>query len=298
MADERWSDQDLMAWADGELPAERSLALEAELTRDAALARRATAMLDTRALSREAWDAELDAPVPAALSQAVQALVAQHRAQTNHETLVATAPTSAPSGPAGGSDTRPQAANGARQASASPASAAQSRPSPGPSPSALRPGWWTAWQALWRPWPMGLAASALCAGLGFVLGSAQQGGSASLAGLDASRPLPAAVAAALQGVLSGDTADVGGAAFAPVASYRTAAGALCREFIWGATPAEQLEGMACREGSQWRLQAVARVSATGFAPASGEGPLAALLAQIEVGEALTPEAERAALAQP
>lgn len=77
-----WDDTQLMAWADGQLPPDQAAALEAAIERDADLAMRAALMQPTRSMVREAWDAELaETPVPAALQDTVQAMVAHDRAR-------------------------------------------------------------------------------------------------------------------------------------------------------------------------------------------------------------------------
>lgn len=78
----RWSDEQLMAWADGELMAAEASALEAAIERDAVLARRAATLQQTRALVQEAFAARAaEDPVPAALRAAVDDLVVRDRAR-------------------------------------------------------------------------------------------------------------------------------------------------------------------------------------------------------------------------
>ena len=75
-----WSDEQLMAWADGVLPADEVVGLEAAIEADADLANRAAAMQQTRALVQEAYAARAVAePVPPALRAAVEDLVARDR---------------------------------------------------------------------------------------------------------------------------------------------------------------------------------------------------------------------------
>lgn len=64
------SDDDLIAFLDGELPADRCDAIEAALNADPALAARAEILAGSDRAVRQAFDAVLDEPVPAALMAA------------------------------------------------------------------------------------------------------------------------------------------------------------------------------------------------------------------------------------
>ena len=149
----RWTDELLMAWADGALPADEVADLEAAIERDADLANRAAAMQQTRALVQEAYDVRSTAePVPAALRAAVEDLVARDRLRR----ASAPPPESAPA-----SDPAPA-----------------SHPSPAadraPAAAAGRPGW----GERLRQWlggfgmPAALAASLACGVVGFLIGQA------------------------------------------------------------------------------------------------------------------------------
>ncbi len=65
-------DQQLMAYADGELPPEEAAAVEAQLARDPAARERLRLYLETAALTRAAFQEALREPVPARLLAAVQ----------------------------------------------------------------------------------------------------------------------------------------------------------------------------------------------------------------------------------
>lgn len=132
----RWTDEQLMAWADGALAAEEVAALEAAIEADVELANRAAAMQQTRALVQEAFDARSAAePVPAALRAAVEDLVARDRVRR------------------------------ADQAGAASAAAAA---------AVSRPGWRESLKQWFGGFgmPTALAASLACGAIGFLIGQA------------------------------------------------------------------------------------------------------------------------------
>jgi anti-sigma factor RsiW len=253
-----WDDTQLMAWADGQLPPEQAAALEAAIERDADLAMRAALMQPTRAMVREAWDAELaNTPVPAALQDAVQTMVAHDRARR------------------------------AREAAAPPA------PRPVIAPS---------WRAQLTRWfagfalPGAVAASVMFGAVGYWLGQAapQAPGSAQLA---TGAPAPAALAALLDRVPSGDQATLDGAALAMVASFRDQQGRLCRDFSLARQGSAPLEALACRgSDGAWNLAYAALAPVDhGYQPAGPASALESYLAAIGAGQPLDAAAERAAL---
>lgn len=75
-----FSDETLMAFADGELDAETERRLEEALAADEALAERLAIFLDSRALVASAMKPLADEPVPAALTASLQASIAAAKA--------------------------------------------------------------------------------------------------------------------------------------------------------------------------------------------------------------------------
>ena len=149
----RWTDEQLMAWADGLLANDDVSRLEADIETDGALAARAAAMQQTRVLVQEAWDVRAAAePVPAALRQAVVTMVARDRERRAAD-LAAAAPI------------------------ASPAAAGAAPPMPAaPARHAGTPAGWRARIETWLrgfTLPMALAASLVGGVLGFLIGQAR-----------------------------------------------------------------------------------------------------------------------------
>ena len=85
-----------------------------------------------------------------------------------------------------------------------------------------------------------------------------------------------------------------------IASFRSSAGALCREFET-AQGAQTRIVLACHEDGDWRERFAAvteNVTETGagdYRPASGEASVDEALAGLGAGDPLTPEEEAAAL---
>lgn len=267
-----WNDETLMAWADGELSDELMQALEAEMVRDEALAERAALMMETRVLAQTAWNAELLEPVPDALQASVIAMVEREREKNAVTEQLASAP------------------------------------DPLPHSGAISHG--TSWltglqqwlQSFTFPIPMALAASALCAGLGYFVGSALQEPNAAqlaqAAPIHVGQPLSPLLVQALTQAASGVAQHMSdGSQLVPVATYSTAAGALCREFAWTAPSSDAVEALACQQSNGWQLQAAARIlPEQGFAPAQGDSPFSVTLEQLGAAEPMTAEQEQAALA--
>lgn len=274
-ADARWSDVQLMAWADGELPPDEVAALERDIAGDAALAHRAALMQPTRAWAREAWDAQLaDAPVPDALRDNVLALVAADRARRAASAAPAVAPEPAPAS----------------------APAPQRRPAP-----ARGAGWRDSLVRLFSGFalPGAVAASMAFGGLGYWLGQSATPQPAGGAALAAGAPAPAALGALLDRLASGEDAALDGAALTLVASFRDGQGRLCRDFSLERPGAGRLESVACRAPGGWQVAYAALAPAdTAFTPAGPASALDAYLAGIGAGKPLDAQAERAALGRP
>lgn len=76
MSASEFTDEDLMAYADGELAEDRAAALDLAIAEDAALAERLGLFLDTRQIAADALRPMLDEPVPDHLVQKVRDLAA------------------------------------------------------------------------------------------------------------------------------------------------------------------------------------------------------------------------------
>ena len=280
----RWTDEHLMAWADGALPEGEVAALEAAIEADAALASRAAAMHQTRALVQEAYAARDAAdPVPAALRAAVEEMVARDRV---------------------------------RRSRAHPAGVVASGRSG-------RGGALKRWLSGFGM-PAAVAASLACGVVGFLIGQAGIGQPPSsnpsvqtpppMASRDAApSAAPFAVvgervnpelARLLDELPSGGEARLGRASLAMVATYRDARDRLCRDFSvaqGGAQgDASRVESVACRGADDaWQVTyaAVERDGGSGFSPASSNSALEAYLGSIGADEPLDAEAERTALAR-
>lgn len=72
MTDLTFSDSELMAYADGELPEARAAQIDLALAQDTTLADRFALFVDTRASVSKAFTAMLDEPVPDALMQSIR----------------------------------------------------------------------------------------------------------------------------------------------------------------------------------------------------------------------------------
>jgi hypothetical protein len=77
MSAPEFTDEDLMAYADGELTEDRAAALDLALASDPALAERLGLFVDTRSIAADALRPLLDAPVPDHLVQRVRDLAAR-----------------------------------------------------------------------------------------------------------------------------------------------------------------------------------------------------------------------------
>ena len=91
MSTDGYSDETLMAFADGELDAAMSAEIERAITRDDALAARVAMFAETRSGARDALAPLLDEPVPAELAARIDTLVAGAK-QDADETVVALEP--------------------------------------------------------------------------------------------------------------------------------------------------------------------------------------------------------------
>jgi anti-sigma factor RsiW len=247
------TDEELMALADGALPPAEAARLSPLVEADPELREKVEMFRATRDLVREARDAIGAEPVPDALRQSIEAMIA--------------------------AQAKPQPAENVVAFRARPAAAA-------PAPQ----------QKLWA---MPIAASLITvfAGVaGYVIGkdSSTAGGPAmaEVGGL-----LPAPVATALATKPSGVETALADGRIRVIATVRTSAASLCREFELDQASGQTVVGIGCREGAGWRLDIAVAAPQTGegFAPASSLNAIESYLGMIEAGEPLSAEEEAAAL---
>ena len=103
--------------------------------------------------------------------------------------------------------------------------------------------------------------------------------------------------AALDSLPSGESRALGtGGELTMIASFRSSAGALCREFETSQSDNIRTV-LACHDDDGWqqRFAATAKAGESGYQPASGQGQIDEALAAIGAGAPLTPEDEAAAL---
>ncbi|SIS55497.1 Anti sigma-E protein RseA, N-terminal domain [Paracoccus saliphilus] len=111
--------------------------------------------------------------------------------------------------------------------------------------------------------------------------------------------LPKAHLTALDSLMSGESSELpDGQDLTMIASYRTGAGELCREFETH-SGTEMTVVVACREGEGWSQRFATDIEAAeGYVPASGDlEALDKFLAETEAGAPLTPAEETTALAE-
>lgn len=262
----RPTDENLMAYADGTLPADEHIAIEAYLAGDAEARELVEAFRRSSALAREAFDEALVAPPPARLV----------------ETIL-----SAPAGQGGKPAALPDE-NGATVV---------------PLPIRTRR---RAMTPQWRPLPLAASivlVTGLVTGLaaGFLAG--RSGGPASGAAQIVLGPLGSATT--LARVLETATSGAKANRIAVLVTFRDRGGRICREFEVlaersGGLPPE-IAAVACRDPKgHWTIEGAAQIAA--FAPQSGPGfepsgvrerdALQGLLDMLGAGAALTPQEER------
>lgn len=239
-------------------------------------------------------DHQLDAATAARVSQAVAAdpaLAARLKRFTETRRLLNAARTA----PAGAGDEDPLAATiragitrpAPKPAAPKPAAAKSAAPKPATRPANLNR----------RPLLAAAASMAVAVmGLGWWAWSDRQPDGLSLPKLAASE-LAAPELAALDSLPSGESRALGtGAELTMIASFRSSAGALCREFET-AEPDSTRTVLACLGDDGWqpRFAEIARTGDPGYQPASGAAGIDAALAALGAGDPLTPEAEAAAL---
>lgn len=295
-------DAQLMAYVDGALAPSAARAVADALAHDPGLAARAERLAGSRALTREALDAPEALAVPPALRAAVEAMVAAKAAAAREAAPASQTQSQTQSQSQSQFQTPPAPSTPVRAPDVPTAPAAAPQPVATRRRPAARPGWW---QRLLEGWsnlalPATVAASVLFGVIGFQLGRTPAGDGLALA---VGTPAPTALAAVLDRLPSGEEQAVDGGSVTLVASFRDAAGGLCRDFsldITGASgPAARTEAVACRQSpGTWTLRYAAAVppAGEGFAPASGASALESYLSSIGAGEPMDAAAEQAALA--
>ncbi len=297
MTTERIDYETLMAYVDGELPADEAERVRAHLEHDAGARAQVERLRAAAALARSALDADLARPVPPALRQGVEQAVERAR-QTGNDSArtppAATSPSAAALSAASPSAASPSAA--------SPSGAAPAAPSPGVPRAAPRRGWLAALGLDWQP-RLAFAASAatIAAGvLGYLIGSTTPTAPGVAAGaLVVSADGFAELTRALNATPSGERRALpDGAEVEFVASFRSGDGALCREFRLTRGADEAVLALACRDQRQWRVNfAVATAAGVGYVPAAAPtAALDAFVASIGGGAPLARDDEARALA--
>jgi anti-sigma factor RsiW len=260
MPDMQISDEVLMAYADRELDAAEAKAVEKAVAEDPELARRLALFHRTRAEAREAFAEIVAEPVPPELEARVKAMVAEH--QRSSQEPVAAGKLMAPR-------------------------------------SASR--WWAT-----RPSRSALPLAASLAALGFGVAGYLVGyftapsrdGALAVAIGNVEAP---GLAEALSQMPSGEERQLTSNGTEPlvrmVASFRDAAGTLCREFELRGAEGPATLVVACRPGPVWTIgfAVTAPSVGNGYAPASATEALDAYVQAIGGDEALTQAEEQAAL---
>lgn len=267
MSNMEFTDEILMAFADGELDDETTRLVEAALETDDELMARIAMFIETRAAASEALKPMLDEPVPDHLAVKVRAMAADATARGD---LGKTATAAA-------ADDRANTDNVVAFRRPEP-SAQSSR-----SPSQLM---------------MALAASLLIVvgGVGgYFLGGAGQTevGSPQVAGL-----VDPVVAGILDQRASGEELAIDNGRVRLVSTFQAGGEQLCREYELKRPDQPGFVSVACRSAAGWQTQLaiVTPESGDGFSPASSLETVDAYLTSIGAGAPLDAEAEKKALA--
>lgn len=262
MTPERIDTETLMAYVDGELPADEAERVRAHLEVDAAARAQVDRLRAATALARSALDADLARPVPPALRRAVEQAVERARQEAGND----------------------------------------SARTPPASIAAPRRGWLAALGLDWQPrLALAASAATIAAGvLGYLIGSAAPTAPGVAAGaLVVSADGFAELTRALNAAPSGERRALpDGAEVELLATLRTGDGTLCREFLLTRGADDAVLALACRDQRQWRVNfAVATAAGVGYVPAAAPtAALDAFVASIGGGAALARDDEARALA--
>ncbi|MBZ7924478.1 anti-sigma factor [Ensifer adhaerens] len=265
MSDAQFTDEILMAFADGELDEETTRRVEAALESDDELMARVALFMETRAAASEALKPVLAEPVPDELVQKVRAMAAT-AAAANAQRAIDT--------PSSGAENVVAFRRPTDQAT-----------SPQRNVSRLL---------------MALAASLLV-----VVGGAggyllRGGGLADTGAVHVAGSVDPALSAILDQAASGEEVAVGEGqgTVRLVSAFELAGGQLCREYELTQPGQPALVSVACRKASIWqtRLTVAKPGGGDGYAPASSLETVDAFLTSIGAGQPLDAEAEKRALA--
>lgn len=254
-----FSDETLMAFADGELDDETTLAVEQAMNDDPAIAERIAVFMETGSLARTAFDRMLEKPVPDALRTNVEAMLTNEGGTTGGDTVIAfRRPVEAPK-----TSLRPLAANAnwMTAAAASVALVIGAAVGYGLSNSSSAP-----------PTPNPQFAEITQMPLEDALNSVASGDEAEL----------------------GDA----GNRFRAIASYRDGAGTLCREFEVDKAGQTTFVSVACHGDQGWELTFMVAAASQGdgsYAPASSLDVLDTYLDAVGAQATLSADDEKAAL---
>lgn len=256
-----FDDETLMAFADGELDAETTAAIEEAMGTDDAFVVRVATFMESRALASAALKPLIDEPVPEALTRSVQKLIDEAR----------------------------QRENAAVDASKQPAPDNVVIFQPRTAPRKVSSSW-----AL--PLAASLAAVIVGAG-GYLAGKAGGPFRDGLAVASISDP---AIIRALDATPSGADVKVGDAMVKLVSSFRDEAGALCREFELHRASKSSLVSVVCRTDQQWdvRLAVAAPAAGQDYVPAGASETVDAYLTTTQAGAPLSEAEEKKALGLP
>ncbi|AMS44721.1 anti-sigma factor (plasmid) [Aminobacter sp. Y103A] len=256
-----FDDETLMAFADGELDAETTAAIEEAMGSDDALIVRIATFLESRAKASAALKPLIDEPVPEALTQSVQKMIDEARMREN-----ATA-----------------------EPIQQPATDNVVTFQPKATPSKVGSSWTL-------PLAASLAAVIVGAG-GYLAGKA---GMPVADGLVLAGITDPAMIRTLNATPSGSDVTVGDTTVRLVSSFRDGAGALCREFELHRASGSSLVSVVCRAGQQWdvRLAVAAPAAGQDYAPAGASETVDAYLSTTQAGAPLSEAEEKQALGLP
>lgn len=269
MSDTVFSDEILMAFADGELDEATTRRVEAALETDDALMTRIAMFMETRAAASEALKPMLDEPVPDELTRKVRAMTSAAAAASETKPVTET--------PAAAGDNVVAFRRPAEQA------AAPQRGDSGLSKSMM----------------------AMAASLMIVVGGAggyllRGAGPEGAGGLQIAGAVDPRLSGILDRAASGDeiALDGGAGTLRMVSAFELGGGQLCREYELAQPGQPGLVSVACRKDATWqtRLAVVRPEAGDGYAPASSLETIDAYLASIGAGQPLDAEAEKKALA--
>jgi anti-sigma factor RsiW len=256
-----FDDETLMAFADGELDAATTAAIEEAMGSDDELIARVATFMESRAQASAALKPLIDEPVPEALTLSVQKLIDEAHQRDN-------APVEASKHPAPDNVVTFQPQIAPRKVSSS--------------------------------WALPLAASlaAVIVGAGGYL--AGKAGGAASGGLAVASLNDPAIIRALDAAPSGTDVSVGDATVKLVSSFRDEAGALCREFELHRPSKSSLISVVCRAQQQWdvRLAVAAPAAGQDYVPAGASETVDAYLTTTQAGAPLSEAEEKKALGLP